>query len=280
MKLYGVPPVLPDSMSREERIALIQEIAQTAEDEFQEKYFSLGEWFERYDPFHLLAYCCSYFVCHPAGVDSEVGGGLDFHPYHLEILQAFALMQERSLSDRPLGMEAEGLLDVMSGIGQAAINRGLKANIDQVEGESERNFVLSNIRTQTVAVRNPGYPHHIHRITRDLAKTVREDFVDVHGIDPIRLVDALFHLPEMASTRLNEHFARVAHFYREKSYQAVATLYVESFPDAGDFDAGQLFDLMRRNLHSMKAALVYHSDMQLADCFTFTLARLYAIQAA
>ena len=34
MKLYGVPPVLPDSMSREERIALIKEIAQTAEDEF------------------------------------------------------------------------------------------------------------------------------------------------------------------------------------------------------------------------------------------------------
>ena len=177
MKVYRAPPVLPDSMSREERVALIQEIARTAEDEFQEKYFSLGEWFERYDPLHLLAYCCSYFVCHPAGVDPEVGGGLDFHPYHLEILQAFALMQERSLSDRPLGMEAEGLLDVMSAIGQAAISRGLKANIDQVEGERERNFVLSNIRTQTMAVRNPGYPHHLHRITRDLAATVREDFM-------------------------------------------------------------------------------------------------------
>ena len=274
MKLYGVPPMLPDSMSREERVALIQEIAQTAEDEFQQKYFSLGEWFERYDPLHLLAYCCSYFLCHPAGVDPELGGGLDFHPYHLEILQAFALMQERSLSDRPLGLEAAGLLDVMCAIGQAAINRGLKANIDQVEGESESNFVLSNIRTQTMAVRNPGYPHHIHRITRDLAETVREDFVDVHGIDPIRLVDALFRLPEVASTRLNEHFERVAHFYREKSYQAVATAYVESFPDAGDCDADRLFDLMGRNLHSMKAALVYHSDMQLADCFTFTLADL------
>ena len=197
MKLYGVPPVLPDSMSREERIALIQEIAQTAEDEFQEKYFSLGEWFERYDPLHLLAYCCSYFVCHPAGVDPEVGGGLDFHPYHLEILQAFALMQERSLSDRPLGMEAEGLLDVMSAIGQAAINRGLKANIDQVEGESEWNFVLSTMRTQTMAVRNPGYPQHIQQIARDLAETIREDFAGVHRVDPVRLVDALFHLPEI-----------------------------------------------------------------------------------
>ena len=271
MKLYQESPLLPDSMSREERIALIQEIAQIAEDEFQQKYFSLGEWFERYDPLHLLAYCCSYFVCHPAGVDPELGGGLDFHPYHLEILQAFALMQERSSSDRPLGLEAEGLLDVMSAIGQAAVNRGLKASIDQVEGGSEWNFVLSTIRTQTMAVRNPGYPHHIHRITRDLAETVREDFVDVHGIDPIRLVDALFRLPEVASTRLNEHLARVAHFYREKSYQAVATSYVESFPDVGDFDADWLFQLAGRSLRSMKAMLVYHSDMRLADCFTFTL---------
>ena len=271
MKLYGVPPVLPDSISREERIALIQEIAQTAEDEFQEKYFSLGEWFERYDPLHLLAYCCSYFVCHPAGVDPEVGGGLDFHPYHLEILQAFALMQERSLSDRPLGMEAEGLLDVMSAIGQAAINRGLKANIDQVEGESEWNFVLSTMRTQTMAVRNPGYPQHIQRIARDLAETIREDFAGVHRVDPVRLVDALFHLPEIVMARLNDHRERVAHFYREKGYQAVATAYLESFPDAGDLDADRLFDLVGRHLHSMKAMLVYHSDLRLADCFTFTL---------
>ena len=271
MKLYGVPPVLPDSISREERIALIQEIAQTAEDEFQEKYFSLGEWFERYDPLHLLAYCCSYFVCHPAGVDPEVGGGLDFHPYHLEILQAFALMQERSLSDRPLGMEAEGLLDVMSAIGQAAINRGLKANIDQVEGESEWNFVLSTMRTQTMAVRNPGYPQHIQQIARDLAETIREDFAGVHKVDPVRLVDALFHLPEIVMARLNDHRERVAHFYREKSYQAVATAYLESFPDAGDLDADRLFDLVGRHLHSMKAMLVYHSDLRLADCFTFTL---------
>ena len=82
-------------------------------------------------------------------------------------------------------------------------------------------------------------------------------------------MDALFHLPEMASTRLNEHRERVAHFYREKSYQSVAASYMESFPSAGDFDAYWLFDLTGRSLRSMKAWLLYHSDMRLADCFTF-----------
>ena len=271
MKLYRVPSVLPESVPHEERITLLQEIAQTAEDEFQRNYFSLGEWFERYDALHLLAYCCTYFVSHPAGVDPEVSGGLDFYPHHLEILQAFSLMQERSVSDRPLGPDAEGLLDVMGAIGQAAIVRGFKASVDQIEGESERNFVLSNMRTQTMAVRNPGYPQHIQKIARDLAETVREDFAGVHGVDPVRLMDALFHLPETAMARLNNHLERVAHFYREKSYQAAANSYVESFPDAGDFDADWLFDIVGRSLRSMKAWLFYHSDMRLADCFTFTL---------
>ena len=103
MKLYREPSVLPESMPREERVALIQEIAQTAEDEFQRNYFSLGEWFERYDALHLLAYCCTYFVSHPAGVDPEVSGGLDFYPHHLEILQAFSLMQERSVLAKSVG---------------------------------------------------------------------------------------------------------------------------------------------------------------------------------
>ncbi len=271
MKLYRVPSVLPESMPHEERIMLLQEIAQKAEDEFQRNYFSLGEWFEKYDALHLLAYCCRYFGIHPAGVDPEISGELDLYPHHLEILQAFSLMQGRSFSQSPLGPDSAGLLDLMGTIGRAAILRGFKANVDQIAGESEWNFALSNMRTQTMSVRNPGYPHHIQKIARDLPETTRDDFASVHGVDPVQLVDALFHLPEIAIGRLNDHRERVAHFYREKSYRSVAASYMESFPDAGDFDADWLFDLVGRSLRSMKAWLVYHSDMRLADCFTFTL---------
>ena len=66
------------------------------------------------------------FLCHPVVVDPEVNGGLDFYPHYLEILQAFSLMQERSLSPRPLGPDAEELLDLMGSIGPAASIRGLQ----------------------------------------------------------------------------------------------------------------------------------------------------------
>ena len=270
MKLHQGSPIFPESMPREERIAILQDVAQAAEDEFQRNYFSLGEWFEGYDALHLLAYCCYYFEAHPAGVDPEVSGRMEFYPHHLEILQAFSLTQERTFSDRPLGPDAEKLLDVMSVIGQAESIRGFNANIDQDEGKIKRNLVLSSMRDQTRAVRNPGYPQHIHQIARDLAETIRENFAGVHGVDPARLVDALFHLPEIAMARLNDHRERVVSFYREKTFQGVASSYLKAFPDEPDFDAEQLFELLGRKLRSMKAGLVYRSDMRLADCFTFT----------
>ena len=250
---------------------MLQDIVKTADSEFQEGYFGLGEWFDRYDALHLLAYCCAYFVCHHPGVDPEANGEIEFYPHYLEILQAFSLMQERSLSTKPLGPDAQELLDFMSSIGEAASIRGFKPNVNRVDGESERNLVLLNMRVQTMAVRNPGYPHHIRQIAIELAETIRDDFVDVHAIDPVRLVESLFHLKEVAMERLKEHFGRFSHAFRETSYQKVASAYMESFPGIQDIDADRLFALSGNNLDSFKAALLYYSDMMLEDCFVFTL---------
>ena len=271
MSLYKIPPTVLESLPREERIAVVQDIVKEAENEFQQRYFNLGEWFERYDALHLLAYCCAYFVCHPAGVDPEANGGLDFYPHYLEILQAFSLMQERSFSIRPLGPDAEELLDLMGAIGRASSIRGFKANVDQIDGESERNLVLLNMSMQTMAVRNPGYPHHIRRIVLDLAETVREDFVDVHRVDPVQLVDTLFHLQEVVMGRLQDHMTGVSNSLRERSYDKIASSYAEFFPNVGDFDADRLFELAGRNLDSFKGLLMNYSDMRLAESFVFTL---------
>ena len=47
--------------------------------------------------------------------------------------------------------------------------------------------------------------------------------------------------------------------------------YVERFPDVVGFDADRLFDMAGRHLASLKALLVFHSDLQLKDNLTFTL---------
>ena len=262
---------MPESVSREERIAAIQSLVNDAEDRFQQGYSSVGEWFERHDPLYLLSYCFTYFVCHPAGVNPEANGSLDFYPHYLEILQAFSLMQQRSLSTRPLGQEADELLNLMSDIGQASSISEFKTVVNQDDDEGFRNYVLLKMRGQTTAVRNPGYPHHVRHVVHGLAETIREDFSMIHGIDPVQWVDALFSLGEVAAARLNEHLKLVANAYREQSYQKVASSYVESFPDVLDFDAERLFNLAGRNLDSFKAIVVFHSDLRLANLFVFTL---------
>ena len=274
MSLHRMETNLSESLSREERVALIRDIAEGAEREFQQSYFNLGKWFERYDALHLLAYCCTYFLCHPSGVDPEANGGLDFYPHYLEILQAFSLMQERSLSMRPVGPESKELLDLMGSIGPAAIIRSLNAKVNKVDGNSERDFLLLSMRTQTMAVRNPGYPHHIRHVALQLAEAMCQDFNAVHGVDPVQFVECLFHLKEIAMSRLHDHLTRVAKALKETSYRKMGTAYLESFPDVKDFDADGLFDLMGSDLESFKACLMYYSDMRLADCFVFTLDEL------
>ena len=168
------------------------------------------------------------FVCHPVGVDPEVDGEFEFYPHSLEILQAFSLMQKRSFSTRPLGPDAQDLLDLMSSIGQAASIRGYKPHFNQVDGDSEMSLVLRGMRVQTMAVRNPGYPHHIRQVTLELAETVREDFVSVHAIDPVTLVETLLQLKEVSLVRLKEHRSRIARAFKETSYEKVASTYVEA----------------------------------------------------
>ena len=178
------PPVWPEvHAATKNEIAVFQEIVQAAEDAFQRNYFSLENGSRQYDALHLLAYCCAYFVGHPAGVDPELSGGLDFHPYHLEILQAFSADAGTLTLGPSLGLEAERLLERDEHHWQAAIIRGLKANIDQIEGERKRNSVLSSMRTQTMAVRNQATHNTFKKIAHDLAETIREDFTSVHGVD-------------------------------------------------------------------------------------------------
>ena len=277
MSFYEVAWDQLGSMSSEERVAVFQDIVNKAESEFQKEYFSLGDWFESYDALHLLAYCCAYFIVHPVGVDPEANGEFEFYPHSLEILQAFSLMQERSFSTRPLGPDAQDLLDLMSTIGQAASIRGYKSHLNQVEGDSEMNLLLHGMRVQTMAVRNPGYPHHICQVTLELAETIREDFVSVHAIDPVTLIETLLQLHEVSLARLKEHRSRFARAFFETSYEKVASTYVESFPNVQDFDADRLFSLMGSDLDSFKAVLLYHSDMMIEDCFVFTLDDLLGV---
>ena len=253
MRLYEAPSLLPDSLNREEGIAIIQQAAQQAEDTFRHEYFQLNEWFRKYDALDLLSYCSLYFLAHPEGVDPEANGPLDFYAYYLEILQAFSLMQDRSFLSRPLGPEVGDLLDTMGKIGDAIQFRRFRDLADLGESEVRQHFLLGRMRDQTTALRNWGCAPHMHKVVHALAHEIQTEFVEFYDFDLDRLADTLLKLAEIAQDRVGQHLRRVRHFFQQRSYQDVVKAYSESFPDESDLNANQLFDLVGRHLDSMKA---------------------------
>ena len=271
MSLYKMPPLLPESMSEKERTAVMREVGAKAEEEFQRDYFKLGEWFERFDALFLLSYCALYFVSHPEGTDPEAEGTLDFYEHYLELLQAFALTRKRSPSAEHLGDEANGLHELMERLGLAMSFRGF-AKMDENSAERRRqSSVLSSMRIQTQAVRNWGYADHMKSVTGDLAATVRDEFIDGYGVDPVRLLDTLLSMAQTADDRLNDHLNRAREFYRQGNYTEVASAYIEAFPDTADFDPEELFDFCGRKLKNFKNLLLMHTDLRLSEIYTFDI---------
>ena len=271
MALFHMTPMLPESTTQDERLAVKREMAAKADEVFRDEYFDLGTWFERFDALYLLSFCAVYFVSQPKGTDPETKGWLDFYDFYLEILQAFALTRERSRSIVPLGEEATSLHELMGRLGVAMAVRHIGDLADIKDEEQKQRGVLAAIRTQTQAVRNWAYAEHMHKVTSALAENVRDEFFEKYSVDPVLLMEALVEMIEAVENRLNHHLDKIRAVYRQGSYQAAASMYVASFPDVEKFDSEELFDLCGRKLKNFKLVLAQHSDLKLPDIFTFTI---------
>ena len=280
MRLYEAPQVFPVTMTRDERFAVLDHAAQEAEETFQSKYFELTDWFDRHDALYLLAYCAVYFLSHPDGTDPELQGKLDFPPFWVELLQAFSLMRDRSSSSQPLDRDAETLLDSIRTLADSMAIRSLGNLKALSDREFRQHQILATMRGQTTAVRNWAYPQHMRKVTKDLAATIRSDFIEMYEVDPIKLVDTLFRMAQIADNRLNKHRNQVRLFLQKSEYQQVVSSYLEVFPNVQAFDAEQLFNLAGRKLVNLKSLLVAHSDLRLATIFEYTLQDIEAIYGA
>ena len=271
MALYQMPSIFPESMTEDERFAVMREVAAEADEVFRSEFSQLSEWFERFDALYLLSFCAFYFVSYPEGTDRESKGRLKFYEFYLEILQAFALTRERSRSMKPLGEEATGLHELMGRLGDATYLRHIGEFAGITDRELKQRRVLADIRTQTQAVRNWAYPEHMRKVTGALAENVRDDFFEKYGVDPVLFVNALLEMIEAAENRLNSHLDRIRSVYRQGNPQTVASMYVASFPHVNEFDIEELFDLCGRKLKNFKLFLAQHSDLMLSEIYTFTL---------
>jgi len=275
MKMFEFLNPLPPEVPREERLKIIRSIGSKAKKDFDEKYPKIESWFKKYDSLYLLSFCATYFATSPEGIDLEAVGKVEFFPHYIEIMQAFALSQERNYSLSPLFKDAAVLKREMKEIGDLM---GLRmVNIPE---ELETNEEISSyelrmeMMANTTAVRNWAYFHQMKRVVFDLARIINDDFKKVFGVGCLSIMELLFKLTEERNDLLNEHIDKVRRCIKKSDYKDIIKTYYEEIlfnklVDPEEIE--KLWESVGKNKKHLISMLICHSDLRLDDVYSFTL---------
>jgi hypothetical protein len=257
----------------EERLNELLEKGRKAALAFPAKYQGIRDWFARYDQLALLSFSFYYFLLSPAGYDEEaVTGRLEFPPYYLELLQAFALTLPRTCNGQPFSAEVPKFKNDLKEIGELNLLKYYNfppsmTSIDDLHLEQLR----TNMMTHTTAVRNWAYEHQMKDVIFSLAVKIKEPFLRIHRFDPVVFLELIFRMCEVIEERVNEHRANTVEIMRPKTYTEVIEAYekyfpvVKSTPQQMEF----LWKKSGEKLKNLQGFLLMHSDMRLPELLTF-----------
>jgi hypothetical protein len=275
MKLFSLPSFMPEGLSAIQRIEIVRSIGSDAQKTFEEGYPRIGKWFEEYDAIYLLSYCAMYFMAHPEGIDYEVTGELTFYHHYLEILQAFALTKERTVTVRPLFQKAQELKGQMEYIGKAMSLRMLNLP-EGIETDAEIHafHLRTEMMSQTAAIRNWAYHHQVKRVCQALANAIAEKFKAAYGLDPADFMNLLFALVDEREDLLNQHIDRVRTFAKLNNYKEIIGAFNLAFPEnqaiEGE-DVEKTWSHVGKKKDNLLAMLFAHADLKIEDVYSFTL---------
>lgn len=275
MEFFQMPKLFNDDLSWEQRLRLLRAMGDQAATDFNEKYPAIQKWFLEYDAVYVLSMCAFYYMSTPEGVDPEAIGELKFYNHFLEIMQAFALCQSRSLKPTLLRDNMEKLKSEMIEIGQAMSFRHLKI---PEEITTEKGFNAFRLRTQmmeeTTAVRNWAYHHQMQKVVLDLAQRVKDQFLAKYKVDPVAFFTMLFVLTSERDELLNAHHSKLRTAIMKKNYKEMMSAYNNVFPENVPIEGNavdQLWEIAHRKLDGLRSMLMMHADLKLENIYSFSL---------
>ena len=276
MKFFSMPDPFGDA-PREIRMQALREVAANAKATFKRAFPRVSEWFHRYDPLYVLSFCLFYFLTAERGVDKEaIDGKIDFGSHHLELLQAIALMKPRGGTPEPLKDRAEELQQSLKELTEALNYSGFDLPENISEAETKKRFVLWQMRTQTLAIRNWAFPaqaiaHMKAFCSGPFTTIIAERY---RGLSATRLIDTLVNMSTEIEERMNAHLLKLAPVMKSETFETARSSYLESFPNVEDDTDGmrRVFEqLCGGDLRQFKMILIMHAELRLPDMFTFTL---------
>lgn len=275
MKMFQLPKLFPDDLSREKRLEIVREIGARAKEKFDLKFPQTLAWFREYDAIYLLSYCAFYLFSQPEGIDLEAFGELEFFHHNLEILQAFALTQERAITPKPVVGDIRRLEQEMRDVSEAMQFRLLDIPKHLTTDEELTAYYLrTQMMAQTTAIRNWAYPFQMKRVILSLADSIKDSFYSIYDLNPVDLMQLLFDLAEERNELLNAHRDKVRSFVRADTYKEIIEAYNVAYPEnlAIEGDAvEEIWTLARKNKNTLVGMLVTHSDLKLDRIYSFSI---------
>lgn len=278
MSLYEVPNPFPVDIPKEERIKVVRSIVERAQKELDIKYPQIEQWFSKYDTLYILSYCLLYFLAHPEGTDPEATGSLEFPHYFIEIMQAFALYQERNYSLEPLQNNANKLKQDMKDIGDLMQLCVIK--FPDGEGSEEilnRYRLRTEMMSSTMAIRNWAYFHQMERVTQDLARLMKEDFQLLYDVNPEKIVEIFYEIIEFYNEKLNNHIDKIRSFAKKYNYRRMIESYNQAFPENEPIQGEEIetiWNSVGRKAKRLRMMLWAHADLKLEQIFTVNINEL------
>ncbi|MCP6720507.1 MAG: hypothetical protein KJI72_04290 [Patescibacteria group bacterium] len=275
MKMFELPDPFPDDLSQSKRKEIFKKYVKDAKECFDMKYPLLERWFEEYDPLYLLSFCAVYFLSCPEGIDREALGEQEFFCHYLEILQAFALINERCDSAQPLLEKQNQFMDEMKEIGDTMQVR-LFDMVGEIEEDTDihKQELRFSMMAATTAVRNWAYFYQMERVATDLARLVRDRFFNKYGLESDKIIRMLFQLCSLVEDKLNTHLNKTKTFFKKKTLPEIIASYNIAFPENVPIkgkDLDTMWELANKDIKKLKLMLICHSDLKLQDIYTFTL---------
>lgn len=256
--------------------------AQAAVADFPAQFALVTNALEKNDALGIVATVCNYglrtYVSNE-GVERPTGRS-KIEQHHAELLQAILLTIPEEDIGRGLPKQnvTQAVFDTLPKLSDAFFYRRI-IDADRIRDRAEL-LVLSlqeRIRLHTQAVRNWGYFDEVFRLTRDLFHPLDADLSVHFGFSATDLIETMFAVVREYERRNSEHFKTLKKVFRGNTPRQVAKLYYKHIADIEGTPEELLAKLPGITTWQLKAMMMAHCDLRLAERAQFTPEELAAI---
>lgn len=257
-------------------------VGETSERDFSAKLTALQQLCGSIEPLQTIASLSVYglfaTLTSTGTISPSLGGG-SVNQSHVELLQALLLREPADALERepPSPNAIQQVFDLLPAAADAFhLRRLAELKAELSADEKAVRVVQEELRIHTQTVRNWGFLSRVISITQRLCEPLDAIFVPKIGLSGVELITLFHHLARRNQRMVNARITRFRSVFSKKTVSEVIRAYYQCNPGFKDnADSLMAFaEAQHITLDQIKSLLLAHSDLSLAEGFTFRASEL------